>query len=240
MNHLIGMGIFLFIYAVAYILFLKNHRQYNIIALPLVMALIVSLGFSGATFYAEPGFIYHVRTITGTEKVISDVGYNFHWFGRYNSWKRAMTVQSTDIGNNNDTDKLTAENTDSTVLSAMLRPQKIVFLDQVDALIQSSVRFKIPSEEEAFLRLVHEYRTPDNLLRATLIPAFRETLQATASLMTAEEYYSGGRTEFSNEFETQMNDGIYIVKRIEKIEKNVVTSTSSANASKGCNCFILI
>ena len=50
--------------------------------------------FHQVFFYAEPGYIYHVRTITGEEKVISDVGYNAHLFGRYNAWKRAMTVQA--------------------------------------------------------------------------------------------------------------------------------------------------
>lgn len=28
-------------------------------------------------FYAEPGYVYHVRTITGQEQVVSDVGYQF-------------------------------------------------------------------------------------------------------------------------------------------------------------------
>lgn len=233
MSYLIGIGVIIFAYAVAYMLFLRKNSTINKIVFPLTGILAFMLAFSGSMFYAEPGYIYHVRTIAGTEKVVSDVGYNFHWFGRYNSWKRAMTVQATNIGNSNVDDTLAGERTDSTVVSAQLSPQKIVFLDQVDARIQSSVRFKIPSDEEMFLNMVHEYRTPDNLLRATLVPAFRETLQATASLMTAEEYYSGGRTEFSNEFENQMNDGIYIVKRIEKIEKTAVSSSASANASKG-------
>ena len=47
------------------------------------------------------------------------------------------------------------------------------------------------------------------------MPAFKETLQATASLMSAEEYYSGSRSEFNTEFENQMGQGIYIVRREE-------------------------
>jgi len=45
-------------------------------------------------FYAEPGYIYHVRTVTGNEAVVTEVGYKFYPFGRYNAWKRAMTVQA--------------------------------------------------------------------------------------------------------------------------------------------------
>ncbi len=40
---------------------------------------VASLGyglFIGTFFYAEPGFIYHVRTILGVEKMVADVGYN--------------------------------------------------------------------------------------------------------------------------------------------------------------------
>jgi len=94
--------------------------------------------------------------------------------------------------------------------SAALPPQNIMFLDQVDANAQATVRFTIPTDKDSFLQLAHEYRNPENLLRTALIPAFKETLQANASLMSAEEYYSGGRTEFNTEFENQMINGIYI------------------------------
>ena len=58
------------------------------------------------------------------------------------------------------------------------------------------------------------YRTPENLLRTELIPAFQETLGATAALMSAEDYFQGGKTEFNNEFQRQMENGIYIVRRV--------------------------
>jgi hypothetical protein len=41
--------------------------------------------FNGTFFYAEPGFKYHVRTITGQEKMVSDTGYNTYLFGRVNA-----------------------------------------------------------------------------------------------------------------------------------------------------------
>ena len=48
--------------------------------------------FNGMYFYAEPGYKYHVRTILGEEKMVSDTGYNTYLFGRYNAWKNAMSV----------------------------------------------------------------------------------------------------------------------------------------------------
>ncbi len=179
-----------------------------IIAIVLSVSAIIG---SNSFFYAEPGYIYHVRTVLGNEEVVTDVGYKFYPFGRYNSWKRAMTVQALRGSGRN---AIRAEK-DSDNTSASLPPMSIMFLDQVDALAEATVRFSIPSDPESFLKLAHEYRSPENLLRTALMPAFKETLQANASLMTAEEFYAGGRTEFNAEFENQMSAGIFLVKREE-------------------------
>lgn len=181
-----------------------------------------------SVFYAEPGYIYHVRTLTGKEEAVTEVGYKFYPFGRYNSWKRAMTVQALEGSAN----AIRAEK-DSESTSASLPPMSIMFLDQVDAHAQATVRFSIPSDPESFLKLAHEYRSPENLLRTALMPAFKETLQANASLMSAEEYYSGGRTQFNSEFENQMNNGIFLVKREEVQVKSTRGAKASANASLG-------
>lgn len=194
----------------------------------LVGALLILVGgFQGIFFYAEPGFKYHVRTILGEEKMVSDVGYNTHLFGRYNAWKNAMSVQASSGGLGG----VRAE-TDSDTTSADLRPQTLVFLDQVDAQVTATTRFQLPDEEEDFLRLARQFRTPANLLRTELIPAFQETLAATASLITAENYFSGGRNEFNTEFQNQMQSGIYNVRRKEET-RNVRRRSGTANASLG-------
>ncbi|WP_461535079.1 SPFH domain-containing protein [Spongorhabdus nitratireducens] len=194
-----------------------------------VIALVLVYVLSQSFFYAEPGYIYHVRTVTGNEAVVTEIGYKFYPFGRYNAWKRAMTVQAV---SGSQTNAITAER-DPDSASASLPPLSIMFLDQVDAHAQATVRFSIPADEEAFLKLAHEYRSPENLLRTALLPAFKETLQANASLMTAEEYYAGGRTEFNSEFENQMSNGIYLVKREEVTVNTNKTASASANAALG-------
>ncbi|UTW02628.1 hypothetical protein KDX31_14910 [Amphritea atlantica] len=195
----------------------------------IVAGLIVLYVLSKSFFYAEPGYIYHVRTVTGNEAVVTEVGYKFYPFGRYNSWKRAMTVQAATGASLN---AISAEK-DSDNASASLPPLSIMFLDQVDAHAEATVRFSIPSDEESFLKLAHEYRSPENLLRTALLPAFKETLQANASLMAAEEYYAGGRTEFNSEFENQMSNGIFLVKREEVAVRSTRSTTGSANAALG-------
>lgn len=204
-------------------------RQHSRIAGPVVGTLLLIGVLSESVFYAEPGYVYHVRTILGAEHVVSDVGYQFFFFGRWNAWKRALTVQAVEGGS----EKLDYTEVESSETSAALPPQNIMFLDQVDANAQATVRFLIPTDQVAFLRLTHEYRTPENLLRTALIPAFKETLQANASLMSAEEYYSGGRTEFNNEFENQMTNGIYVVRREEVSQQQLRRQKGTANVALG-------
>lgn len=210
----------------------------KVLALPAIVLGGFLMLFSNSIFYAEPGYIYHVRTVTGAEKVVTNVGYKFYPFGRWNSWKREMTVQanarsiSSYSKSVSSGDRVNAERESSTT-SASLPPVRLMFLDNVDALSDATVRFRIPADEESFLKMAHGYRTPENLLRTALIPAFKETLQATASLMSAEAYYSGGRTEFNNEFENQMSDGIYIVRREETQTRTNEVTRGSANAALG-------
>ena len=186
--------------------------------------------FNGMFFYAEPGFKYHVRTILGEEKMVSDTGYNMHFFGRYNAWKNAVSVQAVKGGKGD----YRAE-TESVTTSANLPPKSLVFLDQVDAVVSATARFELPSDEEGFLTMARLYRSPENLLRTELVPAFEETLGANAALMSAEDYFQGGKTEFNNEFERQLADGIYLVRRIEKRVKVESSRAGTANAALGEN-----
>ncbi|SHO20508.1 Putative uncharacterized protein [Moritella viscosa] len=85
-----------------------------------IMLYVVSQSF----FYAEPGYIYHVRTVTGNETVVTEIGYKFYPFGRYNAWKRAMTVQAASGAIKH---AITAEK-DQDSASASLPPMSIVLL----------------------------------------------------------------------------------------------------------------
>ncbi len=192
--------------------------------------------FNKIFFYAEPGYVYHVRTILGEERVVDSVGYSYYLFGRVNNWKKAMTVQAVpyqDLDGDGRPDIAQAEGeTTGGSSSASLPPLSVVMLDQVDSKISATTRFRIPTDRETFLKMAHEYRTPENLLNTALVPAFKETLQATGSLMAAEEYYSGRRTEFNAEFENQMQNGIYLVTRHQvQVEDPTAVAPASADGS---------
>lgn len=171
--------------------------------------------FKGIWFYNESGYMTHVRTIFGDEKIVDDVGYSTKYFGRATSWKKALSIQSILKGQpapDDSDDDLGA----NTTIAAF----PMVFLGNVDADVEFSVRFRLPGENQ-FLKIAQEYRTPENFINTALIPAIKETLQATASLMSADDYYAGARSEFGAEFENQLNNGIYLIKRKEVDRKSL-------------------
>lgn len=175
-------------------------------------ALVLVGTFNSVFVYNEAGYQTHIRTIMGEEKVIADVGYATKWFGKATPWKQAQTLQFSIVENgkegNSVDDGVGVDN------------YKVVFLGNVDGQVEASTRFRMPQGEQ-FLKIAREYRTPENFMQTAVVPAVKETLQTTASLMTADDYFAGARSEFGANFEDQLRNGQYAVKRKE-IQKAVV------------------
>lgn len=178
-------------------------------------------GFNQMFVYNEAGYQTHIRTIFGEEKVVTDVGYATKWFGRATAWKQAQTLQVVSCNQGEDCE----EDSDG---SGLIKNQRIVFLGNVDGQVEASTRFRLPQGDQ-FLKIAQEYRTPENFMATALAPAVKETLQATASLMTADDYFAGARSEFGSEFENQLRDGMYVIKRKE-VEQTVVRGRNQAPA----------
>ncbi|MFJ4431200.1 SPFH domain-containing protein [Pseudomonas sp. NPDC089395] len=177
------------------------------IGIPVLTVGALAALFNGVYFYNEAGQMTHVRTLFGEEKVVEDVGYATKWFGRSTAWRRTIGVQSSLQADS-------SEDARSGHPSVTLDNLPIVFLGNVDAKAEFSTQFRLPSGE-AFLKIAQEYRTPDNFLQRALLPAVKETLQATASLMSADDYYAGNRSHFGAEFENQLRNGLYLTSRKE-------------------------
>ena len=184
-----------------------NRKLVAAIAIPIVTIGVLAAIFNNVFFYNEAGQMTHVRTLFGEEKVVEDVGYATQWFGRSTAWRRTIGVQSSLRMDN-------PEDTRGGHPSVTLENLPIVFLGNVDAKAEFSTQFRLPSGE-AFLKIAQEYRTPDNFLQRALLPAVKETLQATASLMSADDYYAGNRSHFGAEFENQLRNGLYLTSRKE-------------------------
>ncbi|MBF8792617.1 membrane protease subunit, stomatin/prohibitin [Pseudomonas monteilii] len=188
--------------------FLHKHRKLiAVVAIPVVALGVLATLFDKIFFYNEAGQMTHVRTIFGEEKVVEDVGYATKWFGRSTIWRRTIGVQSAlQVDQQDEAPRGQA--------AVVLQNLPIVFLGNVDAKAEFSTQFRLPSGD-AFLKIAQEYRTPDNFLQRALLPAIKETLQATASLMSADDYYAGNRSHFGAEFENQLRNGLYLTSRKE-------------------------
>lgn len=176
--------------------------------------------FFGGFTYNEAGYQTHIRTIYGAESVATEVGYAWRGFGRATPWKQAQTIQFT-------TGKAT------TVDDAVnVEDFRVVFLGNVDATVEASTRFRMPRGEQ-FLKIAQEYRTPENFYAVAIVPAVRETLQTTASMMSADEYFAGGRSEFSTTFDDQLQNGQYHVRRHESQQVAARTANDDEAAVSG-------
>lgn len=169
-------------------------------------ALVLVGTFNSIFVYNEAGYQTHIRTIMGDEKVVTEVGYATKWFGKATPWKQAQTLQFSIVREGE-----TSREVDDGV---GVDNYRVTFLGNVDGQVEASTRFRMPQGEQ-FLRIAREYRTPENFMQTAVLPAVKETLQTTASLMTADDYFAGSRSEFSANFDDQLRNGQFAVKRKE-------------------------
>lgn len=182
----------------------KNKMMWFLVIPAIIIANII---FHAGFVYNEAGHMTHIRTLMGTEKVATETGYAWKGFGRATAWKQAQTIQFTEHS---------TENVDDSI---SVNGFRVVFLGNVDGTVEASTRFRVPQGEQ-FLKIAREYRTPENFYLTAVVPAVKETLQSTASLMTADDYFAGARSEFGAEFQNQLIEGQYIIQRREITVRN--------------------
>ena len=187
----------------------------------ILMLVFCAFTWNGVMFYADPGYNYQVRMITGKVDAYNSPGWKNKLFGTYVPWKKAMSVSNTATTNPEE------------ATSASLPPYQIRMLDRVDGYVEQTTRFRLPDDIETFLRLAEEYRSPENLLRTELIPTVQQVITANSSLMGAEDYFNGKRNDFQMDFVTQMREGMFMVERKEVRSKTQHRQKGSADASKG-------
>lgn len=181
------------------------------------------LFFTGGWSYADPGYLYQVRTITGTVYMAgANSGWYWSGFGKSVPWPKAISVEHDASDSEKDED------------AGSQYPYSIRMLDRVDGKVTQTTRFRIPTDEKTFLIMAEEYRSPENLLRTELIPTVEQVLNASASLMGAEDYFNGQNNQLQIDFDYQMRNGIYTVERKEvKVASGMGERKGTANATKG-------
>jgi len=178
------------------------------------------LGGSGAVSYNDAGYCTHIRTIFGTETSKCDVGWYASGWGTATQWPLYITVQNTIPG-------AKIEVTDSL---ALFPSYSVRLADNWSGDITQTTRFGIPQNEEQFLKLAHDYRTPQNLISTILVPTVSAAIDTTANLYTMEEYYAGGaRDSFKKEYTDTVVLGPAVTERI--VDPQQIHNKVSANVN---------
>lgn len=147
-------------------------------------------------FYAHPGFHYVVQyAVSGKQVPIVTSGVHFRWFGQVIELKQVLTLK---FSHDKDAD-----------YSGWSVPYKVRFNDAVEADISASIRVRLPVEPSTLLTLALDYRSQDNLVNASLMPAIKEAIRNSARMISAQDYIVGKGGIFEQAVIDQLQNGIY-------------------------------
>jgi hypothetical protein len=161
--------------------------------------------------FAREGHQYYILSPTGSRSTIMSPGIKFvSPFSRVQEWEKFIDIKCVP------TDKNGNYTQDVTGIEGVI-PNGIGvrFIDKVDAKVYASVRFEMPSDEKAFIKLVETYRQPANLINNTLLPTVSEQLKNVTFMYSAEDYVSGSATDYRMTIEDALKNGGFIVKKVE-------------------------
>ena len=136
-------------------------------------------------FWAEPGHTYFLTYPSGSYGVVSSQGIKPAWFAKIESWPKYIDVKTTVEGQKKDPE-----------IEGYMSPIPIRFIDQVTASVHVSARFQIPVDDQDFVNMAIKYRTRQNLVQNTLIPAIKEQAINTGYMYAAQDYISGEAQSF--------------------------------------------
>jgi hypothetical protein len=157
--------------------------------------------------------------VSGTLGVYTDAGMFGQWFGLVTEYQQAGTYSFTDE----------ALPTDQLKDSAVSAAVEVRFNDGGIARLTGNARFELPLEPAAMTKIHNKFRSYDHISQSLVKPAIGEALILTASLMSAEESYSGRRAEFSQLAWDQVLNGVYIT---ESEERETVDPTTGEKKNK--------
>jgi len=178
----------------------------------LIVTLVIILALAGifSKYLVETNNAGYIKIrqmpVTGTLDVYTDPGMFGQWFGEVTEYKQAGTYSFTD-------EALPEDQLEDSAVSAAV---EVRFNDGGIARLSGNARFELPLEREAMVKIHNKFRSYGHISQSLVKPAIAEALILTASLMSAEESYSGRRSEFSQLAWAQVLNGIYITESEER------------------------
>lgn len=163
------------------------------------------------TVFSREGHQYYILSPTGNRSTITTPGVKFVMpFSKIQEWEKYIDIKCFAPDSSDDRDRK-REGVDGVIEGGI----GVRFIDKVDAKVFVSVRFEIPRDEAAFIKLVETYRHPSNLVNNTLIPTVSEQLKNVTFMYSAEDYVSGSATDYRMNVEDALKNGGFVVRKVE-------------------------
>lgn len=214
------LGVILFLAAITVLFFPvpEVFQRIRTIAVSAMLGLAGVFSVAGAVSYNDAGYCQHVRTIFGTESATCETGWYFAGWGTSTAWPYFITVaHTTDVD---------AEG------SAIGLPYNVRMSDNWTGDVFQTTRFGIPQDQEQFLKMARDFRSPERLITTTLRPSVTTAIDTVANMFTMEQYFSGQmRDQFKIEFKDTLMKGQPKVQLVAKEVEALNGDAAGAAAS---------
>jgi len=157
---------------------------------------------------AEPGVLYAVQYPWGDDGLVSDQGIHTKVpFTKFIDIQMEIPIK----------DVLPeSEKIEQSEFAYILQAKEREFNDAVKGTVANSIVITIDySNEEKFLDVAKTNRSQENLVFSRIVPFRDAVLKNTAKLMSAQEFISGGSSEFDRAYKDQLQNGMYVLEEVD-------------------------
>jgi hypothetical protein len=179
--------------------------------------IILLLGISNPIGHNSYGYRQVVENpITGNTSVQFEQGwYVKGFFSSTTTYPDVNTIMYANLEGSGDED-----------ISSLNPPIQIRFSDAAQASAEATIKFRLPASQDNMLLIHRDNRTSAKLVETVLEKFSGECLNYAAQLMESETHYSGGKSKMAEDFNTQLEEGQYIIITKAEYIKDSVSNTS--------------
>jgi len=161
---------------------------------------------------AEPGVLYAVQYPWGTDALVSNQGVHTKVpFTKFIPIQMEIPIK----------DVLPdSEDIEQNEFAYILQAKDREFNDAVKGTVANSIIIQVAHvNEEKFLEVAKTVRSQENLVFSRIVPFRDAVLKNTAKLMSAQEFISGGSSEFDRAYKDQLQNGMYVLEEVDADSK---------------------
>jgi len=159
-------------------------------------------------WFAEPGVLYAVQYPWGKDALVANQGLHVKvMFTKFIDIQMEIPIK----------DVLPdSEKIEQNEFAYILQAKDREFNDAVKGTVANSIVIQVAHKnEEKFLEVAKTVRSQENLVFSRIVPFRDAVLKNTAKLMSAQEFISGGSSEFDRAYKDQLQNGMYVLEEVD-------------------------